>query len=116
MITKRSREGELLVDHRAGPGLPPDFWARVGLQGFVTPGGAVAEVPTMTCAHCNAVVVMNMLRTRPRGWCRKCDAYVCDSPSCNHECKPFAEILDEAERAAYRAEQNSALGLIIPKG
>ena len=94
MLTRRSREGELMIDHRASPGLPADFYHRIGLAGMPAPGGALTELPTMTCCHCNAVVILNAARTRPRGYCRKCDDYVCDSPACNSGCMPFDALLD----------------------
>lgn len=59
-------------------------------------GGELIELPTITCAHCNTVVVMNVQRTRPRGYCRKCDAYVCDKAGCNAECNPMAQSVDLA--------------------
>lgn len=109
MITKRSREGELLIDHRASPGMP------AGFMGIPCPEGSVREFATMTCAHCNAVVVLNAGRTRDRGHCHKCDAYICDSPACHANCTPFAQILDNAEKLAYRAQQN-ALTFLPTKG
>jgi len=77
MITKRSREGYLLIDNRAS-------------------GGELVELPTITCVHCNCVVVLNQQRTRPRGHCWKCDAYVCDKPGCNAECNPIVQSVELA--------------------
>jgi len=54
------------------------------------------EVPTLTCAHCNNVVVLNPLRKRQRSWCAPCDQYICDSPGCNAECFPYAKMVDKA--------------------
>jgi hypothetical protein len=109
MITKRSREGELLIDHRFSPGLPPDFYKRIGLAGDACPEGTKLEMPTLTCCHCNAVVALNPQRTRARGHCHKCDAYVCDNPACHAACTPFSKVLDDLETQAYRAEQNLLL-------
>lgn len=86
---KRGAFGELTIDHRASPGMP-------GMPSFF-------ETATAMCAHCNTLVVLNPLRTRERGHCRKCDAYICDKPGCHVECEPFNKILDEAERAALKA-------------
>ena len=116
MASKRSREGYLLIDHKASPGLPPDFMRNAGLVGPSVAGGAMWESPTMTCAHCGTVVVMNPQRTRARGYCAKCDDYVCDNPGCNSECKPFNQILDEAEKLAYRnIQQNQSSFLTLRK-
>ena len=72
------------------------------------------ESPTFTCKHCNRVVIMNPDRSRPRGYCRKCDAYVCDNPLCNSECNgSFSKFLDELEAKIIKSEQNQTT-LIIP--
>lgn len=104
--SKRSHEGYLLIDHKASPGLPPDFMQKLGLDGPAVAGGASYESPTITCVHCGTIVVLNPQRTRPRNHCRKCDDYICDNPACSLDCKPFNKILDEAEKLAYREHQN----------
>ena len=83
---KRALEGYLLIDHSASPGTA------------VVPEGRKLEAPTITCSHCNAVYIMNPLRTRPRHYCSKCDHYVCDRPTCVMECKPFSKVLDDIEK------------------
>lgn len=107
MLTKRSKEGSLLIDHRSGPGLPPDFARKIGLSGPSVGNGASYESATITCHHCNAVVILNPLRTRPRGYCRKCDGYVCDNPACNEECNPFDKKIDALQEQAFRSNQRS---------
>ncbi len=109
MIRKRAREGELMIDHRASPGLPAGFYRSIGLEGLDCPEGSLAEAATITCAHCNTVVIMNPDRSRARGHCHKCDAYVCDNPACHRDCTPFSKILDVTEAHAYRAGQNLLL-------
>ena len=52
----------------------------------------------MDCAHCNATVLLNPKRTRPRGWCRKCSAYVCDNAVCSTTCTPIGRLIDIAVR------------------
>ena len=54
------------------------------------------HLPTLTCCHCNRVVVLNPERRRERHWCFKCDAYICDSPGCNSDCNPIEEGVDLA--------------------
>lgn len=49
-------------------------------------GGKLFEAPMQICVHCNSRVIMNPLRKRPRGHCRKCDDYVCDDIACNIRC------------------------------
>lgn len=101
MTSKRVREGYLQIDHRASPGIPEALvqeWARAGK---VPIGGAPNfESATLVCCHCGTLVVLNPDRTRPRGYCRKCDQYVCDSPGCV-ECRPFEKLLDDLQNRAY---------------
>lgn len=103
MFSKRSQEGYLLIDHRNSPGVPRDLMRQAGLDLAGAPG-AVFESATITCCHCNTVVILNPLRTRPRGHCRKCDKYVCDNPACHVECRPFSKAVDDAQEAAARGD------------
>ena len=59
-------------------------------------GGGELVVPTLTCAHCNCVVLLNPLRTRERHRCHRCNSYVCDKPGCRAECVPTDETIDLA--------------------
>lgn len=106
MRLKSSREGVLLIDHTASPGLPPDFLKSIGLNGPSVTEGKLFESATLTCCHCNAVVVKNPGRTRERGHCFKCNDYICDGCVAKDGCEPFNKILDQAEQRAYRAQQN----------
>lgn len=97
MKTKRSREGYLLIDHRASPGVAELLVRRAGLPGIA--GQGLFESATVTCSHCHAIVILNPNRSRPRGWCAACDAYVCDSPRCNTgTCLPQNKLLDILEK------------------
>jgi hypothetical protein len=111
MFLKSSREGYLMIDHRASPGLPDGFMRSLGLEGFEAPEGKVIDGATLTCAHCGVVQVKNPGRTRERGQCFKCDDYICDGCSLKmklgHPCKPHVKTLDDAEKRAYREQQNS---------
>lgn len=70
------------------------------------------EFNTMTCAHCNRVVVLNPERTRARGSCLKCMAYVCDHKVCLTECNPFMQSVE----LAVKYEGNAAYLLRGPNG
>jgi hypothetical protein len=81
----------------------------------------VETLPTLTCAHCNRVVVLHPLRERERSWCSKCDAYICDSAGCNAECFPTAQALDQCDKPGgpflLRSPQGYALTTILgPSG
>lgn len=98
MSSKRSHEGYLLIDHRFSPGVSDDVVKQAGLP--IGAGRGLYESATYTCSHCQAIVVLNHLRTRDRGYCRKCDHYVCDicatALAQTGICKPFREIVYEA--------------------
>ena len=105
MSSKRSKEGYLLLDHRAAHGIVPDaIMVRDGLP----PGAGVGlfESPTFTCSHCQCVVVMNPKRTRERGYCRGCDSYLCDPCTARRAkdftCKTFNQAADEYLNALAR--------------
>ena len=89
MNSKRSREGYLYI-------------------GNAMPGAATYESATITCSHCGCVVVLNPDRSRERGYCSKCDGYVCDP--CNLRraltgCTPFIQVIEETQERAALTEQ-----------
>ena len=100
MRWQRSKEGYLMIDHRASPGLD---------HPLLGPGSFV-ERATRNCSHCERLVVVNPDRTRVRGYCPKCDAYVCDA--CEAErvrtgiCRPFKQVVDEFIDQAARGVSN----------
>lgn len=100
--SKRRHEGVLSVDHRWSPDVPFNP-AMIGKpDALLAQAGALMESATVTCCHCQVVVVLNPLRTRPRGYCQRCDRYVCDNPLCNKDCTPFEKMLDLAQEAALK--------------
>src|SRR5678809_1274937 len=94
--SKRSLEGYLLIDNRLAPSVP----------GFGdTPGiaaGATFESATITCNHCNRVVILNPNRSRPRTYCAKCDHYICDVCAAVGECRPLVALRDKLQKDAER--------------
>lgn len=65
----------------------------MGLLTSWTPEGGMQEVPTYTCAHCNAVVLMNPQRRRERRRCMKCLGTLCEKNLiCIQDCTPLREI------------------------
>ena len=67
-------------------------------------GGTLQEWDTLTCAHHGGIVVLNPERKRKRGYCRKCNAYICDLPGCNAECNPIVQCVDLAMTFAGTGE------------
>lgn len=108
MNSERSREGYLMIDHRASPGLPEDLARATGLDPKYCGEGKVFEVPTLTCSHCKVVAVKNPLRTRERAKCSKCGYhYVCDlcaaemnQPGYDH--LPFDRLVEIERQVAQR--------------
>jgi hypothetical protein len=67
MKSLRRFEGYYQLDHRESPG------------NALAPEGKQFESATLTCSHCNYIVIVHRDRSRPRGYCPKCDRYVCDA-------------------------------------
>ena len=88
MSSLRRHEGYLLIDHRVSPGVP------AGPDPALVGAGRLFESATITCSHCQAVVILNPDRSRPRHYCAKCDHYVCDKPECVLVCDPMQARMD----------------------
>lgn len=69
-------------------------------------GGQLAELPTYTCSHCQAVVVMNPARQRERYKCRGCNHHICDNcgaaRAAGAPCKTMSQVIDEYLAQAER--------------
>lgn len=101
------REGYLLIDNLYSPGVSAEFIHKSGIDAPIVGADTKWESATVTCCHCNTVVILNPDRKRPRGYCAKCDAYCCDRPECAIDCRPFEKLIDNLQEAAAR---NSILG------
>lgn len=110
MSSKRRFEGEVLIDHRDSPGSNELLAHAIGAPHV--PSGVKYESAVFGCSHCQRQVILNPQRTRERGYCRKCDRYICDQCTTimaqTRECVPFKKVLDEAQEAAFRAEQSGS--------
>lgn len=88
----RRHEGYFQIDHTASPGN-----SQVG-------EGKMFEAATITCEHCQRVLLRNPLRTRERFYCSHCDGYVCDF--CGDPvvtgCRNFQKLLDDLQEQAFR--------------
>lgn len=95
------QHGEIMIDHRASPGLPEDVARAQGLDPKLCAEGKVFEAATLTCAHCRCTVIKSPLRQKERASCPKCNFhYICDQcavvarlPDYNHT--PFEKIADQ---------------------
>lgn len=78
MKTKRSQEAYLLIDHRASPGITPEFMRENNLPGPAVGEGSFLESAMFVCKHCHGDVII-LDRREDTAWCRDCDAYICDN-------------------------------------
>jgi hypothetical protein len=97
--------GYLMIDHRDSPGLTPADVAHV--PGAIAVGGGEAfEADIQQCSHCQRGVVLRDDRVRPRGYCLKCNHYICDACETirakNGDCVPFMCVLDRAASIAEK--------------
>lgn len=101
-MAKPRREGYLLIDNLYSPGVTADLVLASGTNAPVVGADTIFESATVTCLHCNTIVILNPNRKRARGYCAKCDGYVCDNPACGLECRSFDKLLDTLQEQATR--------------
>jgi hypothetical protein len=108
MLSKRSHEGYLLINHKDSPGLTD---SELIIGGSMLPPGAgrgVFEAPIITCSHCETGLIVNPLRTRDRAYCPKCDHYICDKCEIvrvqTGVCKTYKQFIDELQEADQKKE------------
>lgn len=104
--SKRKFEGEMIIDHTDSPGITPE---QAQGRGPAVGKGELWRSATYSCVHCQAVVIINPLRTRARGYCQKCDDYQCDACAA-FPCLPFAKVIDAALEAGAAGKP-----LILPE-
>lgn len=115
--------GYLLIDHRASPGVPEDIARASGLDPRYMGEGKFYEAETLTCSHCKCAQIKNLLRTRDRATCPKCNYhYICDlcaikaqEPTYIHT--PFDKLSDVHRELAARETLGSPSALLnsVPK-
>lgn len=111
------REGYLMVDHRASPGLSAEEARLAGYDPLMCREGKLLEMATLTCSHCKCTVVKSHQRTRERPSCAKCGGhYICDIcafkaslPDYSHA--PFDKVIDDT---LTRAAMGSPTQLLLP--
>jgi hypothetical protein len=106
IFSKKTHDGELMVDHRASPGLSAELAEKMGYHPGHVRGGALATYATLGCPHCASCVVVKHDRTRDRAWCSTCDRYICDG--CDYLRKQpgyvhttAAEIIEKVRSGKY---------------
>jgi len=121
MKSLRSLEGVLLIDHRCSPGVPEAVCVSQGLPADAGKKETVWESATVTCNHCEVQVILNPDRSRPRGYCKACEHYLCDA--CESErflgkpCYPFkAKVQDYLEACDRGIDPSVAYEAILVRG
>lgn len=116
--SRRAVEGYVQIDHRHSPGVTKAEIAAAGLDPSKFPDlreGVNYEAPTVSCTHCQRVIVLNPLRTRPRHNCPYCDHYVCDNAACVQMAegliphRPLRQVMDELAESVVVAGNISEL-------
>jgi hypothetical protein len=116
MSSLKRHEGYIIVDHRASPGLPEDIARAAGFDPKQCGEGQVYESATLTCSHCGTAFVKNVFRTRERGYCSKCDHYICDycdaarrEPGYTH--MPIDKVADLVDQGVSLSDPPSVITL-----
>lgn len=99
MKTQKAKEGYLLIDHRGVIGMTT-------IGGKEIPNNSLIERSTITCSHCQRVVIINPDRLRARHYCPKCDHYICDECESQRvltgNCITFNEIIERTQELALK--------------
>jgi hypothetical protein len=116
---KTSHDGELMIDHRNSPGLPPNVARQMGYPPELVGEGKQMYAPTLGCPHCGGHVVLNPQRKRPRAHCYKCNQYICDScagvmRSPDYVHRSFGEIRDMVHSGCWELHGTTGLPLLVP--
>lgn len=113
-FSQRELEGYVRIDHRDSPGFSEVEMLQSGMP--LVRRGAMFESSTMTCSHCQRIVIMNPKRTRARAHCFGCDHFICDG--CEYErvqlskpCKPMKQIIAEHIEDVIKRETAARQGL-----
>ena len=112
--SKRKFEGLAIIDHRDSPGITME--EALG-RGPAVGKGQILSCPTYGCVHCQRVVIMNPLRSRPRTYCTKCDDYVCDLCEAQRVLHPhrphrsFEQLIEAVQNAGAKGVPH---GLSMP--
>jgi hypothetical protein len=115
MFSKRSYEGYFMADNRNSPGPGEAIANATGLPVGVQAHRGLFEAPTITCSHCQKIVILNPTRTRERAYCAGCDHYICDNcgsaRAMGAKCHTYKQFVEETAESA--AKNEAANGKII---
>jgi len=97
MRSRARQHGVLEIDHSASP------------ETLAVPEEQKAVFRTSTCSHCGAVVVQNPQRQRERGYCPKCDHFICEAcvavrHATGGDCKTLRQVFEEMQEKAFKGK------------
>lgn len=114
--------GYLHVDHSSSPGISKAKCEEMGLDYRTYGEGQVHEADTYKCCQCGGQVIINLLRTRERARCFKCDTWICDNCAIvqklnpSHVHIPMAQVVDSVmDGKATWVLDHTGLNALIPK-
>jgi hypothetical protein len=110
--------GEFEIDHRASPGIDETQARELGMP-FSVPGGTSLRGVSLGCKHCGGVVMLNPDRTRARGYCQLCDAYICDicdkvRQDANYVHRNIDQLTDMVMSGRYALSGSSSSPVLTP--
>jgi len=107
-----NREGYLIIDHSASPGIPEEAARWAGYDPKLCGEGKVFEAASLRCAHCGGCVIKNPLRQRERASCTKCgNLYICDG--CEAQSRLPGYVHTPFERLADIVRNGAEHGIVI---
>ena len=65
--------------------------------------GKVHEEDTRQCRHCGQHVQVQPGSGKTRGYCHRCDGFICGKRECVMRCRPLERWIDEVERNYLRS-------------
>ena len=112
-IGQARHDGELIIDHRASPGIPQEMARSFGFDPKALGEGSLFETAVLGCCHCAGVQIKNPDRKRPRNFCFSCNRYICDlcaevSKQPEYVHRSFSEISDMVMSGRYTLSGSSS--------
>ena len=117
---KTSHDGELMLDHRASPGLTPEQAHRMGYDPQMVVGGKQVYAATLGCPHCGSHVLLNPFRKRERAHCYQCNQYICDicdgvRPESGYVHRTMKEIRDLLSTGKWEMRGTMSKPVLVPR-
>jgi hypothetical protein len=79
------------------PGTPRAVRKPAGYTKTTGPFGEIIDCDTLQCAHCGGHWEVVAGSGKLRGFCARCDGYVCGAPLCMAVCCPVEQRLENIE-------------------